>query len=304
MRVVSLLPSATEIVEFLGHGEELLGRSEECDFPPKVQQLPVVMRARTLDSAMASREINDRVQKVRGVGESLYALDIDLLRTLRPELILTQDLCSVCSVTGEEVASACSDAGVEPRILSLSPRTLEEVWNTIPAIASALGDAQAGRRASSELAQEAGPRVPRSSAAPRVAVVEWLDPPILAGSWTPDMIEWAGGRPYGGVHGGAPEVRTSWAEITHDPPEILVASPCSFPLDRTERELADPALERETSALRGATNFWLADEAYFSRPGPRLRWGIDLLRSLIEGRAPRAPMPVRRYLPVAEVAAR
>ncbi|EQD46871.1 substrate-binding protein of ABC transporter, partial [mine drainage metagenome] len=131
MRVVSVLPSATEIVFALGRGHELVGRSAECDYPAEVRSRPVVMHPRTLDSLAASGEIDARVTAARARGESLYRLDVDRLRELRPDLLLTQDLCGVCSVTGDEVERACRDAGVHPAIVSLTPRRLEEVWASV-----------------------------------------------------------------------------------------------------------------------------------------------------------------------------
>ncbi len=140
MRVVSLLPSATEIVFALGHGSELVGRSVDCDFPDAALALPVVMHPRDWDSDAPSIVIDERVRRTRSRGESLYELDVDRLRQLRPDLLLTQDLCGVCSVTEREVREACQLAGVRPEVVSLMPRTLEDVWRSVEVVGRALGD--------------------------------------------------------------------------------------------------------------------------------------------------------------------
>ncbi len=175
MRIVSVLPSATEIVCALGHEADLVGRSEECDYPPEVRARPAVMRAKQADADRPSDEIDARVREVRGRGESLYALDIPLLTKLAPDLLITQDLCGVCSVTEEEVVSACLEAGVAPAIVSLAPRNLSEVWDTVGAVARAIGDGAAGDRIEADL-RARSTTAPTSGRVPLVAIVEWLDP--------------------------------------------------------------------------------------------------------------------------------
>jgi iron complex transport system substrate-binding protein len=293
MRVVSVLPSATEIVFALGHGDELVGRSAECDYPAEATVLPVVMRPRTLDTQSPSREIDSRVKEARSRDESLYTLDIPALRELRPDLLLTQDLCGVCSVTTEEVQGACQIAGVAPHVESLIPRTLAEVWETIPQVAHALHDAPAGARLAHHL-REATSGLPIYGTRPRVAVVEWLDPPILAGLWTSEMVELAGGESVGPPRGEVGE-RLSWREIAERAPDLLVMSPCSFSVPRTLRELRDRALQEQVRRLSPRCGTFVADEAYFSRPGPRLAEGVRLVRALIEGTESRWPMPVARW---------
>lgn len=288
MRVVSVLPSATEIVHALGHGSELVGRSAECDYPPEVRALPVVMRPRTLDSDRPSREIDERVRRSRSRNESLYELDVPLLRELRPDLLFTQDLCSVCSVTEEEVAEACALAGVRPRVVSLAPTNLSEVWQTIETVGEALHNGGKGRRVADELRSRTRARPPSGRT---VAVVEWLDPPILAGLWTPDIIESAGGRPVG-PRSAEPGTRTTWSEIARRAPDLVVLSPCSFSVERSERELNDPRIGRAVRLVKAPLGVFVADEAYFSRPGPRLAAGVELVRALLEGGEPSGPMPV------------
>lgn len=295
MRIVSLLPSATEIVVALGHAPELVGRSAECDFPPAIRHREVVMRPRVQDFERSSAEIDERVRGARQREESLYTMDVEALRRLQPELILTQDLCGVCSVTGDEVRSACEEAGVHPRVVSLTPRRLAEVWESVRVVADALGDRRAGDVLASHLEHRARSR-PELSGSPRVCVVEWLDPPILAGLWVPEMVMAAGGEPLG-PKPGEPGERTTWSAIGESKPDLVVLSPCSFSVDRTRREIDHGGLDPSLSALDPRRGLWLADEAYFSRPGPRLADGIDLLRARLWDEPYTPPMPARPWVP-------
>ncbi len=300
MRIVSVLPSATEIVFALGHGSELVARSEECDYPPEVRRLPAVMRPRTRDFERPSAEIDARVQSVRGRNESLYELDIPALRRLNPDLLLTQDLCGVCSVTDAEVASACATAGIAPRIVSLSPRTLADVAASLEEVARAIGDPAAGRAVTDRFRERIRPTGPDPREA-RVAIVEWLDPPILAGLWAPDQIRSAGGIPLE-TRPGAPGQRTRWAALGELHPDLVILSPCSFPIERTRREIAStPDVRAALGRIHPRGGIWLADEAYFSRPGPRLADGVDLIRALLTGAPPSGALPVERWLPEAPV---
>lgn len=295
MRVVSLLPSATETVCALGRRSSLVGRSEECDYPVEVRELPVVMRARTLDAAGPSAEIDARVRAVRSAQESLYELDVPLLARLAPDLVLTQDLCRVCSTTDDEVLEACRRAHVDPRLVSVSPRRLTEVWDSISTIGAAVGAGAAGERLARDLRSAAEGVDGAGSARPRVAVLEWVDPPIVAGLWGPDIIEAAGGIPVLGV-GGEPGVRTTWSDLGRLLPDLVVVAPCSFAVPRTATEIEAARPVREgLAALRPRYGTWLADEAYFSRPGPRLADGIRLLRELLLGGPPVPRMPVQRW---------
>ncbi len=304
MRIVSLLPSATEIVHALGHGPDLVGRSAECDFPPEVARLPVVMRARVEDRSSGSAEIDARVRAARGRAESLYTLDLPLLTSLRPDLLLTQDLCGVCSVTGEEVERACRAAGIHPRILSLSPTTLGGILDSIRQIGAAVGAEHSARGLVTDLeARQRSVRDHPHVRGKRAVVLEWIDPPILPGLWAPEMLRIAGSAPVSGPAPGAPGRTTSYPALAETAPDLLVISPCSFPVERTLRELSLPRLQRALGSIPGAT-IWVADEAYFSRPGPRLWHGLELLADLLDGREPRTPMPRERYRdPISRVAA-
>jgi iron complex transport system substrate-binding protein len=295
MRIVSLLPSATETVCTLGAARDLVGRSVECDYPEAVRSLPVVMHPRALDATRPSGEIDARVRATRATGESLYALDLELLRALRPDLLLTQDLCAVCSVTDAEVRAACEVVGVSPRIASFSPLRLSDVWDTVEGIGEAVGRRPAGALLSNalrsfELRQRR--RAALRTKRPRVAIVEWLDPPILSGLWTPDIVAAAGGLSIGPAPGGRAQT-TSWPELAIQGPDLVVLSPCSFSVERTVHELGDPT---PLGALDPSLGCWIADEAFFSRPGPRLAKGIELVASLLDGSPTAAPGELRRWI--------
>lgn len=281
MRIASVLPSATEIVSALGAESELVGRSEECDYPPGVRAVPVLMRARTLDQDRASGEIDRRVREARARGESLYELDLDALARARPDVLLTQDLCRVCSVTEDEVEEACDRVGVRPRVVAISPTTLEEVWRSVESIGEAIGRRAEAATLVRRLRERSA--ASPSSRTPSVAVVEWLDPPILAGLWTPEIVRRAGGSPIG-PDPGTPASRTTWDDLGSRRPELTVLSPCSFPVERTLHELSEqPSIARSIASALRTGPVVVADEAYFSRPGPRLADGVELVRGLLAG---------------------
>ncbi|MCI4337063.1 MAG: cobalamin-binding protein [Thermoplasmata archaeon] len=290
MRILSLLPSATEIVCALGARSELVGRSDECDFPDSVRSLPVVMRARTGDSDRPSSEIDVRVRAARAAGEGLYELDLPSLRRLSPEVILTQDLCGVCSVTEQDVRAACAVTGLAPEIVSLTPRDLEGVWRSITTIGAAIRRAREAEHLIATLRTRASPSGAPEHSRSRVAVIEWLDPPILAGLWTPDIVTAAGGS-YHGPGTGSPGIRTSWEQLATEELDLAVISPCSFSVERSVKELDGAALRSAVRRLRPTRGTVLADEAYFSRPGPRLAAGVELIRGLLRGEGPSGPMP-------------
>jgi iron complex transport system substrate-binding protein len=293
VRIVSLLPSATETVAALGRTKDLVGRSSECDVPRSVRKLPAVMRPRVWDPDRPSAEIDDRVRRTRAAGVSLYELDVPSLARLHPDLVLTQDLCGVCSVTEAEVEAACAAAGIRPKVLSLTPRTLPEVARTVESIGAAIGERAAARElARTMLAEGPSSRI----RPPRVAIVEWLDPPILAGLWAAEMVSHAGGVSVGPAAGRVGE-RTTWASIARRRPELIVLAPCSFSVERTVRELARSPLGDELLAPRVSRGMWVVDEGYFSRPGPRLSDGIRVLRSLLGESRDDRPMAIQRWDP-------
>jgi iron complex transport system substrate-binding protein len=270
VRICSLLPSATEIIAELGLLEALVGVSQECRWPPEVVGLPVVTAARIDSSELASAEIDEAVRAALREGRSLYRIDAELLSELRPDVIVTQDLCAVCAVSGEELRSACP---VAAEVLSLDPRTFAEVAHSICLLGARLGAAARGKeiaermsRTVERVASEVGRCRPR-----RVFFAEWLDPPFCAGHWLPEMIEMAGGIDVLG-RPGEPSAATSWQEVFSLEPELIVVGPCGF--------------GAEEAAARAAQMSWplpavaVDADAYYARPGPRLSEGVRQLAHL------------------------
>ncbi len=283
MRVVSFLPSATEMVYALGQGELLVGRSHECDYPAEARALPVMMQARFDLDGKDSRTIDQVVSGAVAKGQELYEVDQARLRSAAPELILTQDLCAVCSVTLGTLEEALENWSPKPKVLVLSPTRLAHLFRDMEELARALDVPDRGKVLSAEsqrrLARARPDPVPEEPV--RVLVLQWLDPPIVAGLWVPDQIREAGGFPLL-ARAGAPGRRTDWDTIRGLGADLLVIAPCGYPLSRTAEELARAAAH-PLGDLHPARGVWLADEAFFSRPGPRLLEGVELLSDLLSG---------------------
>jgi len=225
-RICSLLPSATEILADLGLTEQLVGRSAECDWPPEVRSLPVVTAARLDTSELASTEIDGAVRGALADGRSLYALDEELIASLAPDVIVTQDLCAVCAVSSGEVRAVC---GVDAETISLDPHTIQEIQESVLLLAQRFAIQERGRKVVEQMRwtiEEASlavaGREPR-----RVVVLEWLDPPFVAGHWLPEMVAAAGGVDLLG-RAGEPSRTSSWDEVLAAEPELVVLAPCGF----------------------------------------------------------------------------
>jgi iron complex transport system substrate-binding protein len=271
MRVCSLLPSATEIVGAIGLAEVLVGRSEECDWPPGVEDLPVVTAARIDTTAIASLDIDRAVREALADGRSLYALDEELIEELRPDVILTQDLCAVCAVSSDDVGRLC---GVDAEIVSLDPRGIAGIQASVLEVARRLGAAEQGAAVVTQM-EETIERVRVQTAGrrrPRVFVAEWLDPPFAAGHWVPEMVELAGGCEVLGA-AGEPSFPTTWTAVLEQSPELVVLAPCGFDAQRTVREADVPPLGCRVVAVDA--------NAYYSRPAPRVADGIAQLAFLL-----------------------
>jgi iron complex transport system substrate-binding protein len=287
-RIVSLLPSATEIVADLGCLDRLVGRSEECNFPPEAASLPVVSAARVDTSALPSGAIDAAVRESLLDGRSLYAVDRELLEQLQPDLIITQDLCRVCAVSSHELRGLET---LDVPILALDPRTLEGIEASVRTVADQLGVPAAGEREAARMheAIEATRRKVAGRPTPRVAVLEWLDPPFAAGHWVPEMVEAAGGRELLG-EAGKHSRQATWDQIEAARPELIVLAPCGFTAERAAAEAhLVPGLGCRVVAVHG--------DAYFSRPAPRVADGIAQLAHLMHADA--APDP---GLPAIQVA--
>jgi iron complex transport system substrate-binding protein len=285
-RVCSLLPAATEIVGALGLSESLVGVSEECDWPPQAHELPVVTASRVDTSRLPSLEIDSAVRAALADGRSLYAVDEETIERLAPDLIVTQDTCSVCAVSSGDVARLCA---VAADVLSLDARTIAGIEESVLLLAERLGVPERGaavvdgmrRRIAAVRERVAG--LPRK----RVFVAEWLDPPFAAGHWVPEMVELAGGLDVLG-RAGEPSYPTSWEAVAAAGPELVVLAPCGFDAQRAAAEAAGVDLPAPAVAVDGS--------AYYSRPAPRVADGIAQLAHLFHPEA--TPDP---GLPYAEI---
>lgn len=281
MRVVSLLPSATEILCAAGGRDLLVGRSHECDFPPDVTDVPALTAART--SPGTSAGIDEAVRAMTSAHEPLYELDAQAMEALRPDLILTQDLCPVCSIDLAHVRRVASELDPQPAVLSLDPRSVEDVFEDVVRVGEAIGRDREASRAIVEMRDRywsAVDFVNAYVAGPEVAFLEWMDPLFAGGHWTPQLIEAAGG-----VHSlnpaGAPSRRITPEELLEVMPERLVICPCGFDIDRTRRELdvlTESRWWRLLPAVREGAAVIVDGNAMFNRPGPRL---VDAFRWLV-----------------------
>ena len=271
MRICSLLPSATEMIADLGLVDSLVGVSEECRWPPGVVGKPVVTAARIDPSRMTSLAIDEAVRASVRDGRSLYTVDADQIAALSPDLIVTQDLCAVCAVSSGEIESACP-VGVP--VLSLDPQTLGEVADSVRTLASRLGVVARGDEiAARMLATIARVAMSVRGLPPRrVFFAEWIDPPFCAGHWLPEMIELAGGQDVFG-RTGQPSRSTTWDEVRASEPELVIIGPCGFGVDEAALRAADLALACPAVAVDG--------DAYYSRPAPRLAYGVRQLAHLL-----------------------
>ena len=279
MRIVSLVPSATETLFALGAGPDLIAVTHECDYPPAARELPKVTRD-VLPAGMTAGQIDAAVKERTLAGESIYELDSDLLYDLRPDLIVTQALCSVCAVSVEDVRAIAAELESAPRVISLDPQTVGEVLGDIRTLAQATDRKDRGV----ELVQDASARIDRIRLAvrgarrPRVAALEWLEPPFSAGHWTPQLIDYAGGEDVLGFVGEHSEQR-SWDEVVAAQPDIAIVMPCGYDLPFAHREAE---MHREELAALGAGEVVAVDAAaYFSRPGPRIVDGLELLAHIL-----------------------
>jgi len=271
MRICSLLPSATEMIAQLGLTDSLVGVSEECRWPPEVVGKPVVIAAKLDPSALSSLDIDRAVREAVREGRSLYSVDADLIDELRPDLIVTQDLCAVCAVSSGELATACP---IGAEVLSLDPHTLHDVAETVRTLAARLDAADRGE----EIVREMWTKIDSVGLAVRglprlrVFVAEWIDPPFSAGHWLPEMVELAGGSDVLG-QAGQPSYETTWEQVLESEPELVVIAACGFD--------ADEAAERSAGLRLPCRAVAVDADGYYSRPAPRLADGVQQLGSLL-----------------------
>lgn len=286
MRVVSLLPSATEIVYAIGRQDDLVAVSHDCDFPPAVEAKPRVTSCEVAEAPLESAAIDEWVSERLARGEPLFQLDRQLLESLRPEIILTQSLCRVCAPGPESVAEIAAALAEPPRIVNLEASTLAGVLDTIEQVAAALGVVRQGGRLIGELQQRIArvvQGVARAERHPRVALLEWLDPLYCAGHWTPELISIAGGSNVLGEVG-EPSLRITWSALQETRPEVLVIACCGLTAQRAARDwagMADAQAVRTLEAVRNDQVYLVDGNAYFNRPGPRLIDSLEILAGIL-----------------------
>src|ERR1041385_7378102 len=287
-RIVSFLPSATEIACALGLADSIVGITHECDYPPEIKRKPVVVRNALPIETMTQSEIDRAVSERMRSGQSLYQIDEELLRRLAPDLILTQDLCQVCAPSGNEVSQVLKALPQAPQILWLTPQSLDEIFENVRDLGAAtdrtaaadtlISDCRRRLRALSERTAN----VPR----PKVFCMEWLDPVYASGHWVPELVKIAGGIDELGRERGE-SVRVSWDEIVAWAPEVLVIMPCGFNLQQTMKQIWSVFGYKNSSfydlpAVRNGRVYAVDANSYFARPGPRVVEGAELLARLIQ----------------------
>jgi len=279
MRIVSLVPSATELLFALGLGDEVVAVTHECDYPPEAAELPHITHS-VIPEGLPAAEIDAQVRDLTEAGEPIYGLDEELLVELEPDLIVTQALCAVCAVSYDDVRAVATQIETRPKVLSLDPHTLGEVIGDVHTLAQATGRRDEGV----ELVARAAGRIDqvrlavRDAELVRVAALEWLDPVYAAGHWTPQLIAYAGGEDVLGMPGEHSEQR-SWDDVVAAEPDVVVAMPCGYDAARSWEEALD---HREELRRVGARDVVAVDAAgHFSRPGPRLVDGLEVLAHVL-----------------------
>ena len=284
LRIASLLPSATEICHLVGLGSNLVGVSHECDYPAGVSALPRLTSSR-IDSSARGKDIDAQVREALSEGLSLYDVDREALRAAAPDLVITQDTCEVCAVSREDVvASVRQHLGPHVEVLSLQPKTLADVFDDILGIAR-VGDVQPqGERAVEALrGRLEALAATRPEVEPRVLFLEWLEPPMVAGHWTPELLRIAGTRPVLG-HEGGPTMGRDWAEIEQADVDLVVLAPCGYPLEKTKADVAAARAQGGLAGLFDKGPVWAIDgNAYFNRSGPRLVDSAEIVAGIVRG---------------------
>ena len=286
MRIVSLLPSATEIVCALGMQSALVGRSHECDFPAGVASLPSLTSPK-FNPEGSSAQVNERVLKILTEALAVYRVDAAELRRLRPDVIVTQSQCDVCAVSMREVEDAVAEwAGIRPAIVSLAPYALADIFTDIERVAAALGITDRGREVTDSLRsriEKIADAARSALARPRLAIIEWIEPLMAAGNWMPELVAMAGGDNLFG-RAGEHSPWMKFEELADADPDMILLCPCGFDMERTLEEL--PLLARNPAWARlqavRSKNVFVADgNQYFNRPGPRIAESLEILAEIL-----------------------
>ena len=286
MRICSLLPSATEVIALLGLSDELVGISHECDYPPSVRSVPVMVEPMIPSHGLASADIDRQVSQLVASGQRLYRLKDNLLQQARPDLVLSQDLCHVCAVTPDQLHDALGSMPRQPTVLTLNPSTVHDVIDDVIRIGDAANRSAEGLRLAAQLRDRLNAirtRVQSISHRPRVVCIEWLSPLYVAGHWVPELVQLAGGQDVL-AQPGSPSRVVTWDEVLDATPDVLIVMPCGFSVERTHTELFQlmqhPG-EWDLSSDLAQRTFLVDASSYFSRPGPRLIDGIELLAAIL-----------------------
>lgn len=286
MRICSLLPSATEVIALLGLSGDLVGISHECDYPPSVKRVPIMVEPIIPSHEGASADIDRQVSQIIASGQRLNRLKNHLLRQAQPDLIVSQDLCHVCAVTPDQLHEALSSMLRQPTILTLNPSTVQDVIDDVVRIGDAAGRPAEGRRLAMQLRdrlERIQTRIQGTPHRPRIVCIEWLSPLYAAGHWVPEMVQLAGGQDALGQPG-CPSRVVTWDEVLTASPDFLIIMPCGFSVERTHAELfhlmQQPGVWQLPPDLAQRT-FLVDASSYFSRPGPRLIDGIELLAAIL-----------------------
>ena len=289
MRIVSLLPSTTEILFAIGAGDDVVGVTFECDTPPEALERQIVSNS-AMPQGLSPREIDDYVAAALARGEDLYHLDADALRSLDADLVVTQDLCAVCAVDVSVVDDALAYLGCTAQVLTIDPHTMAEVLDSVHTLGAATGHDEAAADLVTQLRARLADvaRAVADRARPRVLVLEWTDPPFAPGHWIPEMVTMAGGEVALGVAGERSE-RVDWAAVSASGPEVIVVAPCGYGVDDSAR------LGREVLDHLPDVPVWAVDaNASSARPGPRLVDGVEALASLLHD----VPVPEQSWKPL------
>jgi iron complex transport system substrate-binding protein len=303
-RICSLLPSATEILFALGCGERVVGVTHECDFPKEAKSKPRLIRSR-VDPTADPGEIDRQVRALVDAGQSIYGVDADLLESLDPDLIVTQDLCHVCAASPEDLGAALARMARRPEVLTLTPHTLEDVYGDIERVGQAVGERERADELISKLrgrVKVVGHRVAQSGAAPvRVLCLEWLEPFYVAGHWVPEMVAAAGGVDvFASV--GQKSIRVSSEEIARCAADVMIVMPCGYGAERAAREFSQMRLAdswEQMPAVRNSRVFAIDANSYTARPGPRLVDGVEMMLDMFHPALSTARFPAKDFHPIA-----
>jgi iron complex transport system substrate-binding protein len=291
MRIVSLLPSATEILFALGLDQQIVGVSHECDFPPAARSKTVVIHSRIPKDASPS-EIDRLVREFSARGESVYSVDAEALRSLSPDLVVTQDLCHVCAASPEDLAAVLANFESKPEVLSLNPLDLGDVWRDILLVGEQTFRPHAAEKLIESIGEKLGAleqKIPsaddkqQGADRPAVTFLEWLQPIYVGGHWVPEMINFTGGRDVFGEPS-RPSFRVTLDDVVAAQPDFLIAAPCGYTAAQGREEyrsLDFPAGWQDIPAVRNGRVYALDANSYFSRPGPRLVTGLEILAKLL-----------------------